>query len=49
MLQSLIYIAENALQIESIAKKLEADREELKRCLAEIDSLKVTEVLCLLD
>lgn len=28
-------------QIESITNKLEADKEELKRCLAEIDALKV--------
>ncbi|KAG8646239.1 hypothetical protein MANES_10G136400v8 [Manihot esculenta] len=45
---SILFLNQNVLKeyehrqekIESIAKKLEADREELKRCLAEIDSLK---------
>ena len=31
-------------QIEDLAKKLEADNKELRRCLAEIDNLKVSEV-----
>jgi hypothetical protein len=32
------------LQIEALATKLAADNEELRRCLAEIDNLKVSEV-----
>lgn len=33
-----------ALQIEALATKLEADNEELMRCLAEVDNLKVSKV-----
>lgn len=31
----------NHLQIEAVTRKLEADKKELRRCLAEIDALKV--------
>jgi len=42
-----LHLPLQALQIEAITKKLEADKEELKKCLAEIDALKVRDVLLL--
>lgn len=39
-----LHLPLQALQIEAITKKLEADKEELKKCLAEIDALKVRDV-----